>query len=271
MSIKLIQDVDSLFGLFNVETISFVGMNDYERRNALDSFYKSKNMDQLEDVCQKVLIIEYLQTVLEDDGISHVILLKLKDLVVAHCFLTERVARDGRTYMEINVLCSRKFSSTGKHMLLAAENLALRRGITFTQLSAVFEAIGFYEKMGYKTVPAQFTCGAPNQVISDTTILDVFKQATQLIDSYFMQFNGVNSLSDEDRSKVTSIVLLRLNFTTAQVAFLAMNFRNVFEQWESALIYIKDNLSEYFDKDNLLLMSKCLINSSTVGIFNAGL
>lgn len=271
MSIKLVQDLDSLFGLFNIEAISFVEMNDYEKRNALDSFYKSKNMDQLEDVCQKVLINEYLQNVLEFEGVSHIILLKVKDLVVAHSFLTERVSKDGRPYMEINVLCSRKFSSTGKHMLLAAENLALRRGITFTQLSAVFEAIGFYEKMGYKTVPIKYTCGEPNQIINDTTILEVFKQAKQLIESYFMEFNRGDSLSDGDRSKVTSIILLRLNFTASQIAFLSNNFSDIFEQWENALSVIKSNLSEYFDKDNLLLMSKCLINSSTVGIFNAGL
>ena len=114
---KLISNVNSLFELFKLEHISFIGMNDFQRKTTLEDFYKTKSMEQLEEVCQKVLVKEYLQLVLQD--VSHILILKVKDLVVSHAFLTENQANDGRMFMDIDVLCARKFTSTGKHMLLA--------------------------------------------------------------------------------------------------------------------------------------------------------
>ena len=267
MNNRLIENVDSLFGLFNLEVISLVGMSDSQRQSTIEAFYESKSIDQLEEVCQERLAIEYLKDVLEYQSISHILILKVKDLVMSHAFLSERTANDGRLFMEVNVLCSRKFTSTGKHMLLAAENLTLRRGITFTQLSSVFEAIGFYEKMGYKTVPINNVCGPPNS--GDTAVLEVFKEASSIIGSYYTDDDD-SELSDEDFEKNTSLILLKLRFTDRQVAFLINRFQINFDRWENVLKNIV-NTSDYFDKDDLLLMSKCLINSSTVGIFNTGI
>ena len=266
---RLIQNVDSLFGLFNLEVISLVDMSGSERIFTLESFLKSKSMEQLEEVCQQLLDEEYLKSVLRFEDVSHIMLLKVKDLVVAHSFLSEKTAPDGRLFMEIKVLCSRKLTSTGKQMLLAAENLSLRRGITFTKLSSVFEAIGFYERLGYKTVPIKYTCGPPNQnIIGDTAILEVFKEAKSIIDSHFVESGNV--LSDENFEKNTSRILLKLRFTRSQIAFIITHFNNRFSIWESILRTIVD-LGEYFDNDGLLFMSKCLINSETIGIFNTGI
>jgi len=256
MANKLIDNVNSLFGLFEMELISFIGMNDFQRKSTIENFYKSKSIQQLEEVCQDVLVIEYQKLVLE--GVDHILLLKVKDLVVSHTFLTEKHSQDGRSYMEIDVLCARKYTGTGKHMLLAAENLALRRGITFTRLSAVFEAIGFYEHMGYSSIPIESVCGPPQ----NDMILTMFKQAKQLI--------GSNSTDQGELPELKSIsILSKLRFDKGQLTFLVNNFRNEIINWEAMLQNI--DINKHFDDDNLLLMSKCLISSQTVGLFNAGL
>ena len=258
MSLKLFNDVNSLFGLFQMEVISFIGMNDFQRKSTLEDFFKSKNLEQLEESCQGVLAIEYQQLVLQ--SIDHILILKVKDLVVSHAFLTEKEAQDGRRYMEVDILCSRQHTGTGKHMLLACESLALRRGITFTRLSSVFEAMGFYSKMGYSSIPIEAVCGPPQ----NDMILTIFKQAKQLI--------GSNSIDQGDiklPELKTISILSKLRFEKLQLAYLLNYFRNEFIQWESMLENV--DVDKHFDDDNLLLMSKCLINSHTIGIFNSGL
>jgi len=261
---KLIGDVDSLLNLFNTEVISLIDMNETQQKQAIDDFIKSASMSQLEDVCQGLITKEYIDLVIRTEPISHIILLKVNKLVVAYAFLTEKNAQNGRRYMYIDIICSRKHSSTGKHMLIAAENLALRRGITFTSLSSVFEAIGFYKKMGYNTIPVEEACGKPNSgKIGDDDILRMFQDAKSIIDLHYTPSNR-NVPMDTNITKMLSW----MRFTQDQIGFIIENFNDHFENWEYATKNV--NISDYFE-DQLLLMTKCLINSNTVSIFNSGL
>ena len=86
---KIIEDVDSLFSLLNTEIISLKGMNPIERKHTLDQFLDSTDSKQLEDVCQGLLIDDFIKLTLLNQDISHIILLRMKNLVIAYAFLTE--------------------------------------------------------------------------------------------------------------------------------------------------------------------------------------
>ena len=262
---KLISDVDSLFNLFNTEVISLIDMGETQQKQTIDDFINSASMSQLEEVCQGLISQEYIELVLKTEPISHIILLKVNKLVVSYAFLTEKNAQNGRRYMYIDIICSRKHSSTGKHMLIAAENVALRRGITFTSLTSVFEAIGFYKKMGYNPIPVEEACGEPNSgKLGDDDILRIFQDAKSITDLYYKSNNNRTVSIDTNITKMLSW----MRFSQDQIAFIAENFKDHFENWGSATKNV--DISDYFE-DQLLLMTKCLINSNTVSIFNSGL
>ena len=86
-TIQFIDDVDSLFGLFNTELISLVDMDERSKRLAIQSFSKSGDMGQLLTVCQGAINGSFIRDTLKDD-ISHILLLRVKNLVVSYAFLT---------------------------------------------------------------------------------------------------------------------------------------------------------------------------------------
>ncbi len=265
---RLIENVDSLFSLFNTETISLIDMNLIERKHTLDTFLNSSDMKQLEDVCQGLLVDDFIRLILLDEDISHIILLRMKKMVISYAFLTEKTTQNGTRYMYIDILCARKYTSTGTQILLAAENLALRKGITFSSLSSVFEAIGFYEKMGYKNIPINETCSQINSgSIPDDLILNISKEAKFFLDSTNYS-PGNRKIQDGTFNLNISMILSHLRFTRDQIAYLMENFGSSYSIWEQYTRHI--NLKDYFD-DGLLSMTKCLINSKTVGIFNTGI
>ena len=265
---KIIEDVDSLFSLLNTEIISLLGMNPIERKHTLDQFLDSTDSKQLEDVCQGLLVDDFIKLILLDQNISHIILLRMKKLVIAYAFLTEKETLNGIPYLYIDIICSRKYTSTGKQILLASENLALRRGITFTSLSSVFEAIGFYEKMDYKTIPINEACSQPNSGnIPDALILNISKEAKFFLDSTGYS-QGNRKIPNETFNLNITRILSNLRFTQDQISYLMENFGSSYSIWEQSTRHI--DLNDYFD-DGLLLMTKCLINSKTIGIFNMGL
>ena len=251
-TIQFIDDVDSLFGLFNTELISLVDMDERSKRLAIQSFSKSGDMGQLLTVCQGAINGSFIRDTLKDD-ISHILLLRVKNLVVSYAFLTERKTKNNVNYMYINIICSRKFSSTGKHMLLAAENVALRRGLSFTALSSLFTAIGFYKTMGYQTIPIEQACKS-----SKIDIIDIAEKARKLLDSSPINLRNIRLRDVPENSLTTNIaiVLKWMRFSKQEIILLIKSNASIMKKWEKDLKSV--DLNNYFDKERLLFMTKCL-------------
>ena len=249
---KFIDDIDSLFGLFNTELISLIDMDPRERRLTMQSFKKSEDMGQLNTVCQGVINSSFINNTLKDD-ISHILLLRVKNLVVSYAFLTERKTTNNVNYMYINIICSRKFSSTGRHMLLAAENVALRRGLAFTSLSSVFSAIGFYNRMGYKTIPIEEACKS-----NKFDMIDIAKKARTFIESSPINLVNIRLRDVPEQSLNTNIasILKWMGFRKQEIVLLIKSNASVMKKWEKELKNV--DLNKYFDRERLLLMTKCL-------------
>lgn len=255
---RLVEGVDSICDLFSLDVISLMGMEEHTKKTVLDSLDTS----QLEDVCQGVLDKDYIKLVLDgyEVDVSHVVLLKVKNLVISFAVLTEKFTPKGEKYMYIDILCARKYSGTGKYMLLAAEDVALRQGVRFASLSAVFEAIGFYEKMGYRSVPIYEACGDEKMIteMPFNSIIVFYKDAKQALETgNYTEGNSV--LSDKERTKNVNAVLLKLRFTQDQIVFLHKKYVYMMDEWEELFQYIE--LDDYFE-ESTLIMTKCLVNSS---------
>ena len=149
--LELVRDVDALLGLFEMEIITLIGLSRTKKSVLLNKFMDSSDVVQLEEVCQGQIKQRYIEYTVKHN-VDYILLLKVKGLVVSYALLKERMSSTGVKYMYIDILCARKFSSTGRHMLLAAEEFSLRKGVKFTNLSSLPEVTGFYSKMGYKSI-----------------------------------------------------------------------------------------------------------------------
>ena len=247
---NFIDDIDSLFGLFNTELISLVDMDERERRRAIHEFKNSEDMSQLNIVCQGLINNSFINNTLKD--VSHILLLRVKSLVVSYAFLTERKTKKNVNYMYINIICSRKFSATGKHMLSAAENVSLRRGLSFTSLSSLFTAIGFYNKMGYKTIPIEQACKS-----SKIDIIKIVEEARKLINSSQINLRNIRLRDVSEKSLTTIVSVLKwMGLSKQEIVLLIRTNASIMKKWENDLKSV--DLTNYFDEEKLLFMTKCL-------------
>jgi hypothetical protein len=256
---NLIQDVNSLFDMFQMDVYPLIDMTPSQKEEALSQIQASP-FDQFEEVCQGGIDKEYLKCLIFTLGVDHIILMRLKNLVLAMAILSEKKTADSRKYMEIDILCARKDTSMGKQMLLASENLSLRRGFTFTSLSSLPTAMGFYKRMGYKSITPEQTCREPSQ--KDTLVLDVYEESKRLLS--LERVNTFSGMLEPVQSKVTTI-LRNLQISDEDIAYLDESYGPIVDVMNQMLVDI--DIEKSFDSGNLI-MSKCLINSSTVGIFN---
>ena len=88
-------------------------------------------------------------------------------------------------------------------MLLAAENVALRRGLSFTSLSSLFTAIGFYNFMGYQTIPIEQACKS-----SKIDIVKIAENARNLLDSSPINLRNIRLRDVPEKSLKTNIALV---------------------------------------------------------------
>lgn len=259
---NLIQDVNSLFDMFQIDVYSFIDMGKLEVDNTLTKI-KEGSFEQFEEVCQGGIDQEYLKFLIFSQGVDHMILMKVKNLVLSVAILSEKKTDSSVKYMEIDILCARKQSSMGKQMILASENFSLRRGFTFTSLSSLPAAMGFYKRMGYKSITPEQTCKEPSK--RDTLILDVYEESKRLLSQ--KRVSTFSNKMDRIESKVATI-LRNLHISEEDIAYLNDAHGPIVETMNNILV--ETDLGKHFDSGNMI-MSKCLINSSTVGIFNQGM
>lgn len=259
---NLVQDVNSLFDMFTIDVYSFIDMSKPETDSTLKKIQEG-SFEQFEEVCQGGIDQEYLKFLIFAQGVDHMIIMKVKNLVLSVAILSEKKTSSPKKYMEIDILCARKQSSMGKQMILASENFSLRRGFTFTSLSSLPAAMGFYKRMGYKSMTPEQTCEKPSQ--SDTLVFDVYEESIRLLS--LERVSNFSNQMDRIESKVASI-LRNLDVSEEDISYL--------NEAHGPIVDIMNNLlmgtliEKHFDGGNMI-MSKCLINSSTVGIFNQGM
>lgn len=256
-SLDLIYNVNSLLDLFHMDVISFVDMNKEGQNMALESIKDTKFIDQFEEVCQHAMDEDYLRFLIFVQGVDHLIMLRVNKLVVAISMCTEKESSDfDGKYMEIDILCSRKLTSTGKQMIIAAENLALRRGMSYTSLTSLYNAIGFYERMNYAPVPPSMACNARGP--DSRMILDIHDEANQLV-----QLGKV-----PENEPVLSVggpvgdLLRRFNVPTNMILHLLSEYPVQVDKWSDWLNTI--DIGDYFDGSNLR-MTKCLLDTNDLG------
>ena len=138
-------------------------------------------------------------------------------------------------------------------MLLAAENVALRRGLSFTSLSSLFTAIGFYKFMGYQTIPIEQACKS-----SKIDILKIAENARKLLDSSPINLRNIRLRDVPEKSLKTNIALVLkwMRFSKQEIILLIKSNATIMKKWEKDLENV--DLNNYFDKEKLLLMTKCL-------------
>jgi len=258
-----LMDVDVLFGLLETEIITFIGVEHNKREELFDKFWKSNVKEQLDDVCQGQISAGYVKNAIKKDDVSYVLLLKVNGLVVSYALLTEKVSSVGVKYMYVDVLCARKFSATGRHMLEAAENFSLRKGVSFTNLSSVRGAVGFYSKMGYKSMKVPDSCGLPNSgELPDNFMLDIVNESKDLI-SFSRDYKDRGRSVKDFNSNDIYRLLFRMGLSQDQIVFLEKRFTSKFKGWKNTMKKVE--IEDYFDSQ-LLRMSKCLVQLGTAPI-----
>lgn len=262
-SLDLIYNVNSLLDLFRMEVISFVDMTKEEQNVALENLKDTKFIDQFEEVCQHAMDDDYLRFVVFTQGVDHLIMLRVNRLVVAIAMCTEKESSSGKRsrdfngkYMEIDVLCSRKLTNTGKQMLIAAENLALRRGMMHTSLTSLYNAIGFYERMNYAPVPPSMACNSRGP--DSRMILDIHDEANQLVQLGKVPENEpIRSVSGP-----VGDLLRRFEVPTEMILHILSEYPVQVDKWSEWLNKI--DIRDHFDGSNLI-MTKCLIDTNDSG------
>ncbi len=259
---NLIQDVNSLFEMFNMDVYSFVDKSNIEKETSMNKI-KGESFDQFQEICQGGIDEEYMKWLIFTQGVDHILLLKVKNLVISMAILNEKKNDASNTYMDIEILCARKQSSMGKQMILASENYALRKGITFTSLSSLPSAMMFYDRMGYKSITPNQACKAPSH--DDTLVLDVYKESKRLLD--LPRQSSFSDYMQRSESKV-STVLRNLQVSEEDISYLNQVHGDIFDIMNNRLNNI--DIEKHFDSGNLV-MSKCLVDGSTIDIFNIGM
>jgi predicted GNAT family N-acyltransferase len=108
-----------------------------------------------DDVLRKPLGLSFTKDELEMEKDNLLIAAYEDDLMMGCCMLVEEDAKTVRLrQMAVTNTTQRK--GIGKALMLFAENLARDRGYQTITMHARKDAVGFYEKMGYKTVGTEF-------------------------------------------------------------------------------------------------------------------
>jgi len=244
MSIKLVDDVEKMLGMFEMKATDLSSMNVSEKRE-----FENKILAQYQPVCQGHLNTDYLIDALEKA--NHVITLNVNGLVIGMAILREQYSK--MKYMEVDVICAREHSHVGSLILNACENLARSMKIGAVSLSSVPTAIGFYRKMGYGTVPKSRICDETRFI--DHEILTIYDNAKNLIEIQTEKYAGGSGESDSP----SKTLLVNLGIEPEQYVSLAAEFTDHVEMWDSILKDI--DVDDLFDDGNII-MTKCLFNPS---------
>jgi len=262
-SVSGIIDADVLLGLLEIEILTFIGLDNEKRTELFNKFWNSSAKEQLDDVCQGQISAGYVKNAIKKDDVSYILLLKVKGLIVSYALLTEKVSSVGVKYMYIDVICARKFSSTGRHMLEASENFSLRKGVSFVNLSSVSGAIGFYSKMGYRSMQVSDACGLPNSgELTDNFLLELVNEAKELISFSRDYEDRGKTVQDFDSNDIYRL-FFRMGISQDQIVFLENKYKSNFKKWKNTMKNV--DLTDYFDS-KLLRMSKCLVDLGTAEV-----
>jgi len=255
MTNQLVSDVDKLLSMFEMKAYDLFNMSN-EDINALEL----KIVTQTGDVCQGEIDPDYIKTVIRQAG--HIITLTVNNLIIGMSILTEKTVTETR-YMEVEILCSRKFAGTGRQMLLASENLARSMIIKYMSLSSLPVSIGFYRKMGYLPIPVTHACHQSQQIHLD--IVNVYDHARHLL---YLQnpLMTNNTMREEDLTPARKF-LLNTGLDTTQYRYLLKEYPEIVDGWNVLLQSI--NVDQLFEDGNLM-MTKCLWDHPTgdIGVIN---
>lgn len=238
---RLALDVDSLLKMFQMDQFSFSGNDLGEKRRAFQKMIQEEKLYlQLDDVCQFSLKDDYSKNKMINAEVDHFLSLRVNQTLISFVLCTER--RTELRYMEVDVLCAREHSHTGKFMLKAAENLALSKGIGIMSLASIPPAVFFYEKMGYSpSLPED--CGKFN-------ILDIQRDALSLLElPRKHEKDGTVHYMD---SQVTKLLEF-FEHSKQSILYLMTEYEREFDEWNRMLIPV-----DMIDliRDGNLVMSK---------------
>jgi len=252
---KLVGDVDKLFSMFEMKSHDLYTMSQEDIKILEDSI-----VHQTDEICQGEIDGDYIKTVVRQAG--HIITLSVNKLVIGMSILTEKLEGITR-YMEVDILCSRKFSGTGRQILLASENLARSMMIGSMSLSSLPISIGFYRKMGYMPVPVFRACENPQQI--DLDVLNIYDHARYLLGAQPPLITN-NQMGEEVHNQARSIVL-KMGLTVEEYRYLLKEYPDIVNGWNDRVSIIE--VEDLFEDGNLM-MTKCLWNNpqGDLGLMN---
>ena len=252
---KLVGDVDKLFNMFEMKPYDLYTMTQDDIKILEDSI-----VNQTDEICQGAIDGDYIKTVVRQAG--HIITLSVNKLVIGMSILTEKLEGETR-YMEVDILCSRKFSGTGRQILIASENLARSMMIGSVSLSSLPMSIGFYRKMGYLPVPIFRAC--ENAVQVDLDVLNIYDHARYLLAAQPPLMTN-NKMGEEVFNQARS-VLLKMGLSVEEYRYLLKEYPEIASGWNDRVKIIE--VEDLFEDGNLM-MTKCLWNNpqGDLGLLN---
>lgn len=233
---KLTADVDALLGMFQLQHFTFPGSDMDEKIAAFGTILREENLsEQLDDVCRLELGYDYAKDLIMEGRVDHMITLRVNRVLIAFVLCSEK-----RVEMEVQVLCTREYSHTGRFMMDAVEKLALKKGLGTVTVSAIPSAIYFYDKLGYNI----------GTNCEKNSILDVARGVERL---RHIPKKNEGSLPEVDPQ--ISTLLYFFGYEKDEIGKLKREYPLQFEEWRNAFHGVE---MKKISSSGGLKMSKCL-------------